>query len=85
MAGGEGQIVAQRPPHIPHNVERTALQNMKGSEWLPGVALYPAKTNTIATMLAKGWIEMQPGPRPMYRITAAGEAALKVTIPSQRR
>ncbi len=57
---------------------------MKGSEWLPEVALYPAKTNTIATMLAKGWIEMQPGPHPKYRITAAGEAALKAKIPADR-
>ena len=76
--------MAQRPPHIPHNVERTALQNMKGSKWLPEAALYPAQTNTIATMLAKGWIEMHPGPHPKYRITAAGDAALKVTIPSRR-
>ncbi len=76
--------MAQRPPHIPHNVERTALQNMRHSTWLPAVALYPAKTNTIATMLAKGWIEAQPGPQPLYRITAAGKAALKTSIPSQR-
>ncbi|MDO8398096.1 MAG: hypothetical protein Q7T45_09780 [Bradyrhizobium sp.] len=76
--------MAQRPPHIPHNVERTALQNMQGSKWLPEAALYPAKTNTIATMLAKGWIEKQAGPYPKYRITAAGEAALKANIPSAR-
>ncbi|MGZ9057778.1 MAG: hypothetical protein ACXW14_00880 [Burkholderiaceae bacterium] len=60
-------------PYLPHNVERTALQNMSGSQWLPAVALYPAGKSTIAAMLAKGWIEMHRcrGLHPMYRITAA--------------
>ena len=59
---------------------------MRGSQWLPAEALHPAGKNTIAAMLAKGWIEMHrdPGPHPMYRITAAGEVAFKATIPSQR-
>ncbi len=73
-----------RPPHLPHNIERTALQSMRGFAWLPAVALHPAQKFTIAKMLAKGWIELQPGPQPLYRITAAGEAALKATIPLQR-
>ena len=66
--------MAQRAPHLPHNIERTALQNLRDFQWLPAVALHPAQKQTIAKMLAKGWIEMHSGPQPLYRITAAGEA-----------
>jgi DNA-binding PadR family transcriptional regulator len=54
---------------------------------LSSVQLHPAGKQTIAGMVAKGWIEMQMdangGAR--YRITPDGEAALKAKIPSSGR
>ena len=56
-------IMPPRPSHLPHNVERTALQllNRTGAA-LPALRLYPASRRTIAGMLNKGWIESRrPG------------------------
>jgi hypothetical protein len=77
-----------RPSHIPHNLERTALQKMNATAWLLTRQLYPADQVTLDGMMAKGWIEKQMdanGAR--YRITLAGETALKAKIPdsSSRR
>jgi hypothetical protein len=46
-----------RPSHIPHSNERTALQRMSPAKGLSVEQLYPAGKQTIATMLAKGWIK----------------------------
>ena len=75
-----------RPNHIPHNVERSALQKMSATEGLPEERLHPARGRTIAGMVAKGWIEPQLDPRVgvRYRITLAGQAALKAPIPIKR-
>ena len=78
-----------RASHIPHNLERTTLQKMNATEGLLARQLYPAGQVTLNGMIAKGWIEKQMdanrGAR--YRITPAGEAALKAKIPdgSSRR
>jgi hypothetical protein len=75
-----------RPSHIPHNLERTALQKMNATEGMLLRQLYPAGKVTLDGMIAKGWIEKQidaNGAR--YRITAAGEAALKAKIPDPPR
>jgi DNA-binding PadR family transcriptional regulator len=76
-----------RPSHIPHNLERTTLQKMNATEGLPARQLYPAGQVTLDGMIAKGWIEKQMdanrGVR--YRITPAGEAALKAKIPTPSR
>jgi DNA-binding PadR family transcriptional regulator len=47
--------------------------------------LHPAGEQTIATMLAKGWIERRSNDRgrPIYFITEAGQAALKAPIPGK--
>jgi len=49
--------------------------------------LHPAGKQTIAGMIAKGWIELQMtasgGTR--YRITPDGKAALKAKIPTLGR
>jgi DNA-binding PadR family transcriptional regulator len=47
--------------------------------------LHPAGKQTIATMLAKGWIERRSTDhgRAAYFITAAGQAALKAPIPGK--
>jgi DNA-binding IclR family transcriptional regulator len=73
----------RRPNHIPHNLERSALQQMSNTEGLPQERLHPARGRTIAGMVEKGWIEKQPDGR-TYCITPAGDAALRAVIPVKR-
>ena len=75
-----------RPSHIPHNLERTALQKLSAAQGLPLAQLHPAGPQTIARMLEKGWIERQSdvGAIIRYCITPAGQAALKAKIPMER-
>jgi hypothetical protein len=79
----DGEIMPSRPSHLPHNLERTALQKMSAEKGLPSSKLHPAGKSTIAGMLAKGWIVKQTGAGDgvKYLITPAGEAALKAKIP----
>ena len=72
-----------RPRHIPHAIERTALQKMSLTRGLPAEHLYPAGKQIIAGMLAKGWIEKQPDGG-LYCITPAGDEALRALIPMRR-
>ena len=72
-----------RPNHIPHNIERSALQKMSSTEGLSEERLHPAGARTIAGMIAKGWITRQSDDR-TYCITPAGDAALKAVIPVKR-
>jgi hypothetical protein len=76
-----------RPSHIPHNLERTTLQKMSATEGLPSAQLHPAGKQTIAGMIAKGWIERCSDGRGGigYSITSEGKAALKARIPDQPR
>ena len=78
--------MAPRPPHLPHHIEREALQKMSPIYGLPLAKLHPAGERTVARMLAKGWIEqdLDGRARAVYRITLAGEAALKKKIPIRR-
>lgn len=74
-----------RPPHLPHAIERSALQKLVGSQGLSKDRLHPAGKHTIAKMLAKGWIERSAELRgPRYRITPAGEIAFRAPIPVLR-
>jgi len=52
-----------RTSHIPHAVERSTLQKMNLTEGLPIEKLHPAGRQTIAGMLAKGWIERRSDDR----------------------
>jgi hypothetical protein len=71
-----------RPRHLPHNLERTALQKLSVGRALPFSKLYHAGAQTVAGMLAKGWIEKQLGAGGVsYLITPAGEVALKAKLP----
>jgi hypothetical protein len=72
---GEGEIMPARPSHIPHNLERTTLQKMSATRGLLSAQLYPAGKETIAGMLAKGWIEMCSDGRggTGYSITSAAK------------
>ena len=73
-----------RAPHLPHYVERTALQKLRAAPDLPATHLLPAGQKTLANMVQKGWIESSPGSMARYRITAQGETALKAEIPMPR-
>ena len=70
-----------RPAHIPHNIERSALQKLISIGKLPLVKLHPAGKRTIELMIAKGWIR-KDGQE--YSLTEAGEAALRAKIPTDR-
>jgi hypothetical protein len=72
-----------RPKHIPHNAERTVLQKMSHTRGLTFEKLQPVGRQTVAGMVAKGWIEKQLGGH-TYCITPAGDAALKAVIPVKR-
>jgi hypothetical protein len=72
-----------RPRHIPHNIERTALQKMSATYGLPLAKLHPAGEKTIAGMMAKGWVEkLVDDAGTKYYMTPAGEAAFKAKIPT---
>jgi hypothetical protein len=76
--------MALRDPEIPNHRERSALQLVNSRNWVIRNDLYPAGKATIANLVRKCWIEKQMvngGAR--YRITPAGEAALKVKIPDR--
>jgi len=75
-----------RPSHIPHAVERSTLQKMNPTEGLPIEKMHPAGRQTIASMLAKGWIERRSDDRgrAVYCITEAGFEALRTRIPNSR-
>jgi predicted transcriptional regulator len=73
----------RRPSHIPHAIERTALQKMNPTRGISPENMYPAGKQIIAGMLAKGWIEKQPDDR-TYCLTPAGDEALKAKIPVKR-
>jgi hypothetical protein len=78
----EGEMMPTRLSHIPHNLERTALQKMKATAGLLARQLYPTGQVTLDGMMAKGWIAKQMDANGVrYRITPAGEAALKAKIP----
>jgi hypothetical protein len=79
--------MSARPSHLPHNLERSALQKMSAQKSLPLSKLHPAGKQTIAGMLAKGWIVKQTvaDGGASYIITPDGEVALKAKIPLSSR
>ena len=50
-----------RPSHIPHAIERSALQKLSDGQLLSLVQLHPAGKETVAGMLSKGWIASEVG------------------------
>jgi len=74
-----------RPGHIPHAMERSALQKLLSGQALSLLQLHPAGKDTVARMLGKGWLASEAyahGKR--YKITAAGEAAFRAKIPGSK-
>jgi hypothetical protein len=78
-----GTTMPARPSHIPHTIERSTLQKMSLTVGTPSAQLHPAGKQTVAKMVAKGWIERRSNAqgRPVYCITVAGLEALKAPIP----
>jgi hypothetical protein len=54
---------------------------MSPDRGLPLERLYPSGKQTVAGMVAKGWIERRPDG---YYITTAGLEALRTPIPNKR-
>lgn len=72
-----------RASHLPSHIERRALQELRSRGELSARNLLPTGQHTIQKMVAKGWLESGVAPS-TYRITAAGEAALRARLPTQR-
>jgi hypothetical protein len=66
-----------RASHLPNVFERTVLQKLTAGE-KPAADLI--RGVTVEKLLAKGWIDHGSSPR-VYRITPAGEAALRAKLP----
>ena len=84
VAGALDGIMAPRASHLPNHRERSAMQSMRVRGELPLAKLYPTGKPTLERMLAKRWIVVGGSPE-TYRITPAGEAALKAKIPPCRK
>ena len=72
-----------RPSHLPSHTERTALLKLRAYTELTAREREPTGQQTIQKMVAKGWLErgVKPG---TYRITAAGDEALRAPLPMHR-
>lgn len=69
-----------RVHHLPSHVERIALLKLRNGAELPLGKLGPTGHRSILKMMAKGWIV--PGnASSFYRITLAGDAALRAQMP----
>ncbi len=72
-----------RVSHLPTYRERVALQLLRGRSELPLKALHPTGMSTVAKMVSKGWVECVSAGT--YRITPAGDAAMKAELPNTGR
>jgi hypothetical protein len=71
-----------RASHLPSYIERRALQELRLWGELSARNLLPTGQQSVLKMLAKGWIER--GSTGTYRITPAGDAALRAQLPIDR-
>jgi hypothetical protein len=71
-----------RPSHLPTTRERSTLQKLHADRGLLLAELHPAGKSAIDKMMIKGWVALDESKSSMtFRITAAGEAALKEKLP----
>ena len=70
-----------RAGHLPNHVERSCLQKLRAHAELRADRL-PAGKQALARLIEKGWIESSGF---AYRITPAGEAAMKAKIPTPKK
>jgi hypothetical protein len=69
--------MATRDSHLPNVFERSALQKLLGGERM-GARI--GSSTIVEKLIMKGWIEPGSANR-IFRITAAGEAALRTKLP----
>jgi hypothetical protein len=72
-----------RASHLPNIYERTVLQRLRGVSELAVAQLPSTSSQTIKNLLAKDWIEHGSSDR-VYRMTPAGEAALRAALPMNK-
>jgi hypothetical protein len=72
-----------RANHLPNRRERIAMQMLLARGELSVSQLHPTDTVTIVRMFAKAWIKRVGANT--YRMTSAGEAALKAELREDRR
>jgi hypothetical protein len=72
-----------RASHLPSHIERRALQELRAKGELSARKLEPTGLKTLQKMIAKGWLE-RGDTVGMYRITVAGETALRPQLPIER-
>jgi hypothetical protein len=72
-----------RASHLPSYIERRALQELRSRGELSARNLLPTGQQSILKIMAKGWIE-NGSSTGTYRITPAGEAALRAQLPMHR-
>jgi len=70
-----------RAPHIPHSIERSALQKLIALGPLARLSLHPAGEQTLNKMVQKGWITLDGK---NYKISEAGKVAFRTKIPEER-
>jgi hypothetical protein len=80
------EIMPARAGHLPAYIERRALQELRSRGELSAKNLLPTGQQSILKMIAKGGVE-NGGSTGTYRITPAGEAALRLRaqLPVHRR
>jgi hypothetical protein len=69
-----------RAKHLPNHFERTILQKLRTRDELSARNLEPTGHGIILKLMAKGWIERGTSSG-HYRITPAGDAALRTPLP----
>jgi hypothetical protein len=72
-----------RASHLPSHIERRALLELRSRGELSARDLEPTGKRSILKMMEKGWVEGGGATR-TYRITPAGEAALRAQLPMHR-
>ena len=72
-----------RASHLPSHIERRALQELRSRGELSARNLEPTGHQSILKMIGKGWLE-RGASTGTYRITPAGEAALRAQLPIHR-
>jgi hypothetical protein len=78
MTSGLQSEMPKRPDHIPNATQRQAMQFIRAAK--PNISSFVGR-GTIINLLEKGWIEpVSPGHKE-YRVTPAGEVAIKAKIP----
>ncbi len=74
-----------RSSQFPNHYERSVLQRLRLGNELPATKLLsPAGRATIKKLLEKGWIDHGSSIE-LYRITRAGDNALRAELPEYRR